>query len=89
MSCSASTHTLSTGHSAVPNVDSPLLSRKAAARYLGVASQTLASWACSRRYDLPYVTIGRLAMYLKTDLDGFIAKNKHINGMAESNGGRQ
>lgn len=71
------------------NDDSPLLSRKAAARYLGVASQTLASWACTRKYNLPYVTIGRLAMYLKSDLDGFIVANKHGNGLAASHGVHQ
>lgn len=54
---------------------SPLLCRKDAARYLGIATQSLAQWAVSRRYDLPYISIGRKAMYRKTDLDAFIEAN--------------
>ena len=54
---------------------SELLSRVEAAAYLGVAKQTLAIWACNKRYDLPYVKIGKLVKYRKIDLDAFIAKN--------------
>jgi excisionase family DNA binding protein len=54
---------------------SELLSRVEAAAYLGVARQTLAIWACTNRYDLPYVKIGKLVKYRKSDLDAFIAKN--------------
>ena len=42
---------------------SELLSRVEAAAYLGVAKQTLAIWACNKRYDLPYVKIGKLVKY--------------------------
>lgn len=42
---------------------SELLSRADAAAYLGVAKQTLAIWACTKRYDLPFVKIGRLVKY--------------------------
>ncbi|MBS2007156.1 MAG: helix-turn-helix domain-containing protein [Cyanobacteria bacterium SZAS TMP-1] len=56
-------------------VSSELLSRSEAASYLGVAKQTLAIWACTMRYDLPYVKVGRLVRYRKSDLDQFIAKN--------------
>jgi excisionase family DNA binding protein len=52
-----------------------LLSRKEAAAYLGVAKQTLAIWACTRRYDLNYVKIGKLVKYRRVDLDKFIADN--------------
>ena len=54
---------------------SELLSRKEAAVYLGVAEQTLAIWKCTKRYDLPYVKIGKLVKYKKSDLDAFIARN--------------
>lgn len=54
---------------------SELLSRKEAAAYLGVAEQTLAIWKCTKRYDLPYVKIGKLVKYKKSDLDAFIARN--------------
>ena len=44
-------------------VRSELLSRREAAAYLGVAEQTLAVWKCTKRYDLPYVKIGKLVKY--------------------------
>lgn len=56
-------------------VRSELLSRREAAAYLGVAEQTLAVWKCTKRYDLPYVKIGKLVKYRLADLDEFIAKN--------------
>ena len=54
---------------------SDLLSRREAAAYLGLSEQTLAIWKCTKRYDLPYVKIGRLIKYRKADLDAFIEKN--------------
>ena len=54
---------------------SELLSRAEAAAYLGVAKQTLAIWACTKRYELNYVKIGRLVKYRRADLDKFIADN--------------
>ncbi|MDP3508097.1 MAG: helix-turn-helix domain-containing protein [Candidatus Melainabacteria bacterium] len=61
--------------SGVAFMRSELLSRKEAAAYLGVAEQTLAIWKCTKRYDLPYVKIGKLVKYKKSDLDAFIARN--------------
>lgn len=52
-----------------------LRSREEAARFLGVAPQTLSCWASSGRYPLPYVKIGRRAMYRQSDLDAFIERN--------------
>jgi len=54
---------------------SELLSRTEAAAYLGVAKQTLAIWKCTKRYNLPYVKIGKLVKYRKSDLDRFISDN--------------
>lgn len=55
--------------------DAGLLDRRQAAAYLGVTPHTLAIWACTQRYPLPYVRVGRLAKYRKEDLDAFIDKN--------------
>lgn len=52
--------------------ESELLTRKEAADYLGITQHTLSVWACVKRYNLPYVKIGRLAKYRRTDLDAFI-----------------
>lgn len=54
---------------------SPLIDRKEAANYLGIKPQTIAAWACHGRYPLPYVKIGRRAMYRQSDLDAFIERN--------------
>ena len=53
-------------------IESDLLTRVEAARYLGVKVQTLSLWASNGRYRLPYVKIGRLAKYRRADLDRFI-----------------
>ena len=54
------------------NQPSELLTRDQAAKYLGITPRTLAVWACVKRYNLPYVKIGRLVKYQRTDLDAFI-----------------
>lgn len=51
---------------------SNLLTRVEAAEYLGVTAQTLAVWACTQRYSLPFVKIGRLVKYRLDDLNKFI-----------------
>lgn len=51
-----------------------LLTRQEAAEYLGITSRTLAVWACVKRYNLPYVKIGRLVKYRRSDLDDFIER---------------
>jgi excisionase family DNA binding protein len=53
---------------------SGLLTRKQTADYLGVTSRTLAVWACTKRYNLPFVKIGRLVKYRIADLDAFITR---------------
>ena len=57
------------------NTSSSLKSRKEAAIFLGISPQTLAVWACTRRYDLPWVKIGRCVKYRQCDLDDFIERN--------------
>ena len=49
-----------------------LLNRKQAADFLGVRESTLATWKCTRRYNLPSVKIGRLVKYRVSDLEQFI-----------------
>lgn len=56
-------------------ISSPLLSRAEAAEYLGVKIQTLALWASTGRYSLPFVKVGRLSKYRQSDLDEFLARN--------------
>lgn len=49
-----------------------LLSRKEAAKLLGVKEITLAVWKSTKRYDLPVVKVGRLVRYRRSDLMDFI-----------------
>ena len=51
-----------------------LLTRDEAAKYLGISPRTLAVWACVKRYQLPYVKMGRLAKYRRSVLDDFIER---------------
>lgn len=49
-----------------------LLSRKQAARHLGVSPNTLAAWASNKRYNLNFTKVGSLAKYTLTDLNKFL-----------------
>ncbi len=57
------------------NLANPLLSRGQAAKFLGVQTSTLAVWACTKRYNLAFIRVGRLCKYRLTDLESFIASN--------------
>ncbi len=52
------------------------LTRKQAANYIGVTTGTLAVWATTGRYDLPFYKIGRLVYYSRNDLDTFLANHR-------------
>ena len=47
------------------------------AQYLGVTEQTLAVWRCTGRYDIPYIKVGRLVKYRKSDLDAWLEKRTY------------
>lgn len=52
---------------------SRLLNRREAADYLGMKTQTLAAWAITGKYGLPFVKVGRAVRYRQQDLDHLIA----------------
>jgi hypothetical protein len=56
----------------IRNTDA-VLSRKAAAAFLGVSPRSLAVWACTKRYPLRFIKVGRLARYRLSDLEAFLA----------------
>jgi excisionase family DNA binding protein len=60
---------------------SDLLNREQAAEYLGVRPQTLSSWACLGRYELPFIKVGRLIRYRKGDLDAWL-ETRRVGGNA-------
>jgi excisionase family DNA binding protein len=55
-------------------IQSQLLTRKEAAKYIGVEPETLQNWACTKRYNLTYIKVGRLVKYRQADLDAFLSK---------------
>lgn len=54
---------------------SELLDPTQTAGRLGVKESTLAVWRCTKRYDLPYVKVGRLIRYRTSDVEAFIESN--------------
>lgn len=51
-----------------------LLSRQETAKFLGVTEGTLAVWACTKRYELAYIKVGRLVKYRYSDIIAFLEK---------------
>lgn len=49
-----------------------LLTPKETAEMLGVSTNTLSNWRVNKRYDLPYVPIGRSIRYRLQDVEAFI-----------------
>lgn len=49
-----------------------ILNSAEAAEYLRVTPHTLAIWRSEKRYDLPFVRIGRFVRYRREDLRRFI-----------------
>ena len=48
------------------------LTENEAADYLGIKPQTLCSWRCTRRYNLPFIKVGRLVRYRPEDVEAFL-----------------
>jgi hypothetical protein len=53
-----------------------LVDTNAAADILRTKPATLVLWRCTRRYDLPFVKIGRLVLYDVRDLAEFVERRK-------------
>lgn len=49
-----------------------LLSNDEAAEVLGVDRKTLPVWRSTKRYNLPYIKVGRLVKYRLEDLEAFL-----------------
>ena len=49
-----------------------LLDTQTASEILGVKPETLVVWRSTKRYDLPYVKIGRKVFYRENDVKNFI-----------------
>lgn len=56
------------------NPPADLLTAAQVSDLLGVSVSTLAIWRCTRRYPLPYIKVGRLVRYRRTDIDEFLKR---------------
>lgn len=52
------------------------MNREDTAAYIGVEAQTLANWASTGKVRIPFLKIGRKVIYLKSDLDAYLASSK-------------
>ena len=55
-------------------MDQNLLSTKEAADFLGLKSQTLATWRM-RKEKIPFIRVGRKIAYRQEDIEHFLAQN--------------
>ncbi|WP_411728578.1 helix-turn-helix domain-containing protein [Methyloglobulus sp.] len=49
-----------------------LYTTKQAAEKLDVSENTLTVWRCTKRYNLPYIKVGRNVRYTREALDAFL-----------------
>ena len=56
-----------------------ILDTNGAAEYLGFQPQTLAIWRTTGRYGLPFLKLGRLVRYRKSDLDKWLASRRRTH----------
>jgi excisionase family DNA binding protein len=55
---------------------SELLSREEAAKFLGLTVGTLNVWSSTKRYNLRFIKVGRLAKYRLSDLEAWLASRE-------------
>lgn len=62
----------------IPNqsTNATLLNREEAANYLGVSPSTLANWACTKKYQIKFIRVGRSVRYRQSDLDAFVLRGE-------------
>lgn len=53
-----------------------LVNRKTAAALLGVKVNTLVTWAMYKRYNLPFIKIGKSVRYRLSDIEAFLERNQ-------------
>ena len=55
-----------------------LLNETEAANLLKIAPGTLSVWRCVGRYEIPFVKVGRLVRYKRTDLEAWISSRTRL-----------
>lgn len=57
-----------------------LLDEKQAAEFLDVAPGTLSVWRSTGRYKIPFIKVGHLVRYRRTDLESWLESRTRSNG---------
>lgn len=57
---------------------SDLLDENEAAKLLSLAAGTLSVWRSTGRYSVPFVKVGRLVRYKRTDLEAWISSRTRL-----------
>jgi len=57
-----------------------LLNDSEAANFLKLAPGTLPVWRCTKRYKIPYIKVGRLVRYRRSDLEAWLESRTLNNG---------
>ncbi len=63
-------------HSNNNSLNNNLLTRKQVANMLGIKETTLAVWACTKRYKLPYIKVGKSVRYKLAYIEAFLQSRK-------------
>jgi excisionase family DNA binding protein len=58
-------------------LNNDFLTNREAAAYLSVTAGTLSVWRTTGRYSLPYLKVGRLVRYRRSDLDEWLKTRVH------------
>jgi len=60
-----------------------LLTPPEAAAYIGITENTLSVWRCVGRYAIPFIKVGRLVRYRRSDLEAWLESRTHSSGTTE------
>ena len=58
----------------------PLFTSPEAAEYIGVSESTIVVWRCTGRYKIPFIKVGRLVRYRRSDLEAWLESRTLNNG---------
>ena len=63
-----------------------MLNEKQASEIIGVVPGTLQVWRSTGRYKIPFVKVGRLVRYRRSDLLAWLESRTHVDGATNSCG---
>ena len=61
----------------------PLFTPPEAPAYIGVTENTLSVWRCVGRYTIPFIKVGKLVRYRRSDLAAWLESRTRTNGTTE------